>query len=102
MANTHVDPKLDVVALVDPWDEESGCELSDHGRRIVREKLQAIGYADVVFISPDVAGGYVAASNGKWLKPDSRPVEGWRYYDAPSAEVLVEAGIDFGDDAMWA
>ena len=103
MTNTHVDPRLGVVALVDPWNEESGSELSEHGKQVVREKLEAIGYAYVTFIASHAMAEHVAANHGKWVKPDSRPVEGWTYYDSPGAEVLVdEAGIDFADPEMWA
>jgi len=103
MTSTYVNPELDVIALVDPWDEESGSELSAHGKQIVRERLEAIGYGHVTFISSHSMQQYVAANNGLWLKPDSRPVEGWTYYDSPDAEVLVDqAGIDFTDDALWA
>lgn len=103
MTNTHVDPRLGVVALVDPWNEESGSELSEHGKQVVRERLEAIGYAHVTFIASHAMQQHVNANNGKWLAPDSRPVEGWTLYHAPDAEVLVdEAGIDFTDDALWA
>jgi len=103
MTSTYVNPELNVTALVDPWDEESGSELSAHGRQVVEEKLEAIGYADVIFCPEHEMAEFVTASHGKWVQPDSRPVEGWSYFDAPDAEVLVdEAGIDFTDDALWA
>src|SRR5690606_29499394 len=96
---TH--PELDVTALVDPWDEESGSELSERGKWIAREKLEAIGYGHVIFLAAHEMQQYVNANNGKWVQPDSAPVEGWSYYDAPDAGVLVdEAGIDFSDEAM--
>lgn len=103
MTSTYVTPELDVTALIDPYDEESGSELSAHGKQVVRERLEAIGYGHVTFIAAHEMQQYVNAGNGKWVQPDSAPVEGWSYYDAPDAEVLVdEAGIDFTDPEMWA
>ena len=103
MTNTYVDPDLNVIALVDPWDEESGSELSAHGRQVVEEKLEAVGYADVIFCADHEMAEFVAASHGLWLQPDSRPRAGWTFFDAPDAEVLIDvAGIDFTDPDMWA
>lgn len=102
MTSTYVNPELNVIALVDPYDEESGSELSEHGRQVVTEKLRALGYAHVSFVAAHEMWQHVAAYCGKWVTPDSRPVAGWAYYDSPDAEVLVdEAGIDFTDEAMW-
>ena len=99
----YINPELNATALVDPWDAESGSELSEHGKRIVTEKLQALGYGYVTFIAEHEMGQHVLAHCGKWLKSDSRPVEGWSYYDAPDGEVLtIDAGIDFTDPEMWA
>lgn len=104
MTSTYIDPALGAVALIDPYDEESGSELSAHGRQVVREKLQAQGYGDVIFCPAHEMAGLVAAyPGGLWLQPDSQPVEGWSYFDAPDAEILVDqAGIDFTDPKMWA
>ena len=103
MNDYYINPDLNVIALVDPHDEASGDELSAHGKRVVTERLQALGYADVIFCAEHEMGQFVNAQHGKWVQPDSRPVEGWCYYDAPDAEVLVDnAGIDFTDEAMWA
>ena len=103
MDDYYIHPDLNVIALVDPHNEASGDELSEHGKQVVRESLQAQGYAEVVFIPAAEMAQHVAANSGKWLAPDSQPREGWQYFDAPPAEVLVhDAGIDFTDEAMWA
>lgn len=104
MTSTYVNPELDVIALVDDYDEESGSELSAHGKQVVTEKLRAIGYADVIFCAAHEMAQYVNAfPGGRWYQEGAQPREGWSYFDAPDAEVLVdEAGIDFTDDALWA
>lgn len=103
MNDYYINPDLNVVALIDPYDEESGDELSAHGKRIVEERLKAIGYANVIFCAEHEMAEFVAASHGQWVEPNSRPVAGWQYFDAPDAEVLTEdAGIDFTDPEMWA
>jgi len=104
MTSIHVNPDHNVTALVDPYDEESGSELSEHGRQVVEEKLRAIGYGHVTFIaSHEMAQHVNAYPGGRWYQEGAQPREGWSFFDAPDAEVLVdEAGIDFTDPEMWA
>jgi len=102
MTNTHVDPKLGVVALVDVYDEEAGCGLSSAGRAEITRKLTDAGYASVTYMPSSEMGEYVNACNGIWYEAGmGAPREGWTYFHRVDAEELSALGIDFGDDAMW-
>jgi len=103
MAETYIDPKQKVIALVDAYDEEAGADLSAYGKDVVRSRLQAIGYNDVIFMPAAEMNQHVnACPGGGWYREGMQLREGWTFFHTPDAEVLVDvAGIDFTDERMW-